>query len=619
MKAEPLSTRWRLTLWGAGLGLFIALAALQGHQVRQTRFLEPVGVTSATNAFAVWMAEPELPATAAKRQTFQEPFLMLGPMNPGIPVTGTAILYDLPYHPDGYALNLGVASAENQHPPLLTVSVNGSLLHTLQIPQARLGETNPFHSEELVIPGRLLHPGTTNRLAIRNVHGLHWFGHVALIPHPQWHRLLPLLVPLSGWCVLASALMFITSRWGQRRFPLLLGLILFVIYYQSFAIRDLAPLTGFFYSDSADFIAPICQKIFNWDMNKHPLFLPVVRLIIRPLYFLSRDQIVSFSAAFAIIGALNGMTAFLWFRRWLGEFRAAGALALLYAFSLAIWVYSSHYETYIFSSLMGNLFFVLLLGVRQPDRFRGLILPAVAVGLAALAHPPLLILLAVLAIHVWNRRTRTFPWAGLAASALVVAAVFIGGQTMIRHYYAPSTDLPPAIGSHLESARGPVSKEISNIRWVYNNYAGEQRWAPAQLGVVLTGQFVYSLAGLPYPFDWARGVAGLGAYFRSLTGPPALLAILGLWFGALIGLAMNRGLLVRSLILLGFVIVPWLTFFLLFNPSEMLLYSAPMLAPVLAWLAWANRLVWGRHTAGWLLAISLGLALHNAWILSSYY
>lgn len=623
MREGPESTRWRLTLWGMGLGVFIVLTAMQWHQARQTRFLEPLGVTCATNVFTALQAEPEQFATATPRQSFGDPFLMLGPMNSGIPATGTAVLYDLPYTSDGYMLNLGVTRADNQHPPLLAISVNGTLLRSIQIPPARLGETNPFHSEEGVIPAEALHPGQKNILEVRTVHGLHWLGHLALIPHPQRHQLLRLLVPLSGWCVLASLLLLRLSPGMQRGFPWLVLPVLFVVYFQTFFIRDMAPVTGFFFSDAADFIDPIYRKIFNWDMNKHPLFLPVIRLLIKPLYSVCHSQIASVSAAFALIGALNGLTAFLWFRRWFGEFKTAAALTLLYAFSLAVWVYSSHYETYIFSSLMGNLVFWLLLGVKTPVRFRDLFAPSVAIGLAALAHPPLLILFGALVIHVWNRHSRPFPWTRLILpslfAAVLVVAVFLGGQTIIRNYYAHSTNLPPSIGNRLERAPDPVSREISNIRWVYHQYAGEQRLAQIHPGTVLTGQFVYSLAGLPYPFDWARGGEGLRAYFQCPTGPTAIWSILCLWLGALTGLMLTRRFLARSLFLLGCVMIPWLTFFLFFNPSEMLLYSAPMMAPVLAWLGGANRLVFKQHTAGFLLTISLILTIHNAWVLASYY
>jgi hypothetical protein len=424
---------------------------------------------------------------------------------------------------------------------------------------------------------------------------------------------------LSGWCVPAAALFLLRSPLSQRRFPLLLLSVLFVLYYQTFMIRDLAPVTGFFFSDAADFIDPVCRKLFNFDMNKHPLFLPVMRFVIKPLHFFLRQESAAVSSAFALIGALNGLMAFLWFRRWLGDFRTAGALALLYAFSLAIWVYSSNYETYVFSSLTGNLFFWALLRPAPQDKTRRLLGLSLVIGLAALAHPPLLILFGVLVIHIWIRRTRPLPWKGLVASAVVVAAVFLGGQILIRSYYASRMQLPLAIDNRLRTSPNPVSKEIHNLQWIYHYYSKNQRFTSSQLGNALTGQFVYSLAGLPYPFDWARGIAGLRDFFKSVTGPPALWAILFLWLSALIGVTVSRRLLIPSLVLLVGVMAPWLIFFLFFNPSEMLLYSAPMMAPLLAWLGGAQRLVFKQRTAALLLIISLILTIHNTWVLTSYY
>lgn len=619
MRAGPKSTRWRLTLWVLGLGVFIVLAAMQWQQARQTRFLEPVGCASITNAYATWTAAPEQTVASATRLTFQYPFMMLGPVNSGIPATGTVIFYDLPYSPAGYALNIGVASADDRAPPLITVALNDIILRTIQVPHSRLGSYRPFHSDEVPIPGAILKPEKTNRLAIRTGKGLHWQGHLVLIPHAQWRRVLPLLVPLSGWCVLATALFFIRSPAGRRGFPLLMCGILFIIYLQSFYVRNMAPVGGFFFSDSPDFIDPICKKLFTSDMNKHLLFMPAIRFLVKPFHSLCQSQVSSLSAALAFVGALNGMLAFLWFRRWLGEFRTAGALALIYSFSLAIWTYSSLYETYPFSSLLGNLFFWVMLVAPPPNRFRHLILPSLVIGIAALAHLPLLILFVPLVIRTAFQYPRAFPWLGTVAAALLIISVFLAGQTLIRNYYEERTILPRAIEQRIQTAPDPLSREISSIQWVYGEYAQQQRPTLTQLGTVLTGQFVYALTGRPYPFEWSRGVEGLRDYVDSASGLVSLWCLLLLWLGAFMALVRFPAFRWHSVALFLGVMAPWLTFFLFFNPSEMLLYSAPMIAPILAWLGGAQRLVYKQHTAGLLLVISLILTIHNTWVLTSYY
>ncbi len=597
----------------------MVLAGLQWHQIRQTRFLDPDGVTQTKDAYAVWSAEPNQVVVAASRRTFRNPFLMLGPVNSGIPPSGTSFLYDLPYRTDGYALNIGVARADDRFPPLLTVSLNDNLLSSIQVPHSRLGSTHPFHSLEVPLPGTLLQPGTTNRLEIRTMQGLHWQGHLALIPNALWRQLLPLLVPLSGWCLLASALFASVSRGKQRWFPLLFFLVLLTVYFQSSFIRNMAPIGGFFFSDSPDFIDPICHKMFTTDMNKHPLFMPVVRAMVKRLSPVVQSEITALSAALALIAALNGLMAFLWFRRWLDDFRTAGALALMYAFSLVVWAYSGLYETYPLSSLLGNLFFWVLLRVKQPDRLLNLFLSSLTIGIAALAHPPLLILFIPLVIYVAFKRSGPFPWGGMVAAAILIVVVYLTGQTLIRNYYEPVMAIPLAVEKHFDSAPNPLSKEILNIQWVYEQYAPQQRPTAPQIGAVLTGQFVYSLAGLPYPFDWARGVEGLSHFFRSASGSASLWCILILWIGGAIAVMRSRIVLWQCLALCFGVLVPWLIFFLFFNPGEMLLYSAPILAPILGWLGGAGRAVFKNHAAAVLLAISLVLTIHNAWVLASYY
>lgn len=598
--------------------LFVVLAAMQRYQMRQTRFLEPVGATTATNAFLVWTANPEQTARAVTRRNFDDPFLMLGPVNSSIPASGTAILYDLPYRADGYALNIGVARGDDRAPPCLTVSVNGTLLRTIPVSRKRLGEDNPFHRDELPIPGTLLHPSGPNRLEVRTVSGLHWQGYLALIPFPAWRAWLPRLLPLAGWCVLAAGLWMASGPKGQRRYPLLVFAVLFVVYYEAASIRDMAPVTGFFFSDAPDFVDPICHKLFTLDMNKHPLFLPVMRFLVKILNNLSCGEIVALSSAFALVGAVNGVLAFLWFRRWLGETRLAGALALVYAFSLGIWAYSAHYETYVFSSLMTNLFFWVLLAPGPFNAWRHIVRPALFVGLAALAHAPMMALFVVLLIRTGFRRLRPFPWAYVTLAALTVALTFVWGQTLIRQYYASRTVLPLAIENRLRESSNPVSREMSNLYGLYRRYAYRQREVPSPAGTVLTGQFVYSMAGLPYPFDWARGVQGLREFGRHVTGPPAVGCLLLLWLAAVAGTASSRAYLWPSLAVGLAVMVPWLVFFVLFNAPEMLLYSTPMVAPVLAWLGGGARVVLRRYTTGAMLVVSLVLLMHNAWVLVSY-
>ena len=97
------------------------------------------------------------------------------------------------------------------------------------------------------------------------------------------------------------------------------------------------------------------------------------------------------------------------------------------------------------------------------------------------------------------------------------------------------------------------------------------------------------------------------------------MALSAAWLAGCVGLAQKRRQLRLSLQLFAFVLLPYLAFFWLFNPGEMLLYSAPLAAPVLAWLfrGWEN--IFNVHRLDFfLLALAFIFMLHNGACLATY-
>ena len=485
-----------------------------------------------------------------------------------------ALEVQIPYSRWGYVLNITTRKVEGAELPLLEFLVNGAPIGQFQVRKhyPKIKKTRDCH--EVMIPGRALSAARRNCLVIRNAAGNGWQGRMLLIKYGFWRPILNLLLPLSACWVLAGSLLMKDRRWVGVRPFLVLG-VFFVTYYYTGMSKKMAPAGGFFLDDSASFVRHIMANAMAQDMKKHMLFLPVMYGMWRVMMVVFRGvELYAMAAAFALVSAGNAATAYLWFRRRLGSDRGGMLLVILYGFSFAVWVHSSIIESYALSSLLLNTFMLAL--VLEATGTKGVWiwgLRVVLVVVAGLAHPPLLILVLLLAGRVVFSEQR--PAAKFALPVVFVVLVFTGfllGQGLIRNSYRVTKS--PSVRREADFAEAIVRK-----------YGTTEHLTVGHAGNVLLGQFAYAVGGLPYGHRWYKGWSGCLDYLRTVPGFLFVSACLLLWLAALGGVAGSGARLKRAAFLLGFVVVPYLCFFWYFNPAEMFLYSAPLVSPVLCGLA----------------------------------
>jgi hypothetical protein len=258
-------------------------------------------------------------------------------------------------------------------------------------------------------------------------------------------------------------------------------------------------------------------------------------------------------------------------------------LTLCYAGSFSIWLYSSMFETFIFSSLITNLFLLLWLSSRGSHSLVRACGQSVMVVLCGLAHPPLLVFLgAVLQqwMKAWRKRAVVMTVAGVVVLVLLTSGGFLGGRFLLRHAYIADSE---------ELATGSVADEYADAGKMVNLYASTDNITWHNVGNMLLGQCVYAMAGREPTFNWSQGWAGAKTYLDRPTGWLTVAGMLLLSALAIRGAVLRRAVLYETLSLMVLVILPYMLFFLWFNPGEMLLYSPPMMAIMFGWLAWAGR------------------------------
>jgi hypothetical protein len=271
-------------------------------------------------------------------------------------------------------------------------------------------------------------------------------------------------------------------------------------------------------------------------------------------------------------------------------------------------VFSSHIETYIFSTAAANLLLLAILASDRLGTIERAALQLLASAAAALMHPPLLILNGIAVIRAFkNGKLAVVRQIALCAGVL---AAYLAGVRLIHHFSGPLLHLPgtPARGT------GILGSELST----FFHYSQHDFWTSFQAGNIIAGQFAYAFAGLHFPCNWSAGLAGLQQYLHHGAAAAAL-ALAAAWAIGLFGLARDRDLRRRSLELLALILLPYLAFYWLFNPGEMFLYSAPLVSALLAWLSrgWQNALA-PRRLDLFLLILSLILVLHNSACIASY-
>jgi hypothetical protein len=528
---------------------------------------------------------------------------------------GFTATLELPRLEGGYELTLightqrGAHEGEVRVPQVL-VGVNGHRLGDFAQKFPARWNQSDVHGARFVISGELLAQPTnlvTFTLPSRNFR-----GRMVVSRHPAQAAVARLLLPVAAWLLLSSLAWFLAETKNRRLFAAALPLVFFAVYSHSLATMKIAAFADYFFSDPKDLIQPVTRGAYIFDLTKHPLFQPVARPLYVLLHALSgRSEVVACALLFALAGAFAVGLAWLVFRRWCARPRTAALLAVLYGFSFSTWIFASHIETYIFCAAAANGFLLAMLARDCLSQAAGVAIQGMAGAVAALMHPPLMILNAV-SIARMGRRGGRHGMLREAAIAFAVLVIYVAGSGLIRAASGPFADAHKAASE----SSGLLASELATFSF----YADRSNATRFHAGNVIAGQCFYALVGQKFPAHWSEGLGGLRrVYRRGIVGFAAALAVAALWAVGLSGLARDLGRRGTSLRLFALVLLPYLLFFWFFNPAEMFLYSAPFLSLLLAWLCrgWENMLA-GARLDGFLLVCGAVIMLHNAACVASY-
>jgi len=395
--------------------------------------------------------------------------------------------------------------------------------------------------------------------------------------------------------LLGSAFLFLLAvasrRTGtfHRYAPLLTAAVTFVLATLFQFPQRLLPLDNHLFSDSLEVIEPLLTGELTFDMSKHLLFLPILSPLVRFVRWFGAEDLLALASVFSLVAAAAGLTGHLLFRTVLGGASMGEWLAAAYPCTFAFIGYASSYETYPFSTLLFNLTALAAWRYWLLPRRGNLALLLLSSIATALAHPPLLMLVAVSALLCFHRTRR--PWwqrVGLGGATVFLGlALFLAGNLAIRAWYRPMAQLG-------------LGAEAERLLSVVEGYASTANLTLANLDRVVTAQFLVALAGGPF------GTSRIG--LRGFLYDP----FAALWL-VLTLLLLGRGMVVtlRRMQTLGlaplFLLMGYFCFYWYFNPTEMLLYSLPLVAPLLLWLGWTLL----EATSPWrlLLAVQLGFTV----------
>jgi hypothetical protein len=394
-------------------------------------------------------------------------------------------------------------------------------------------------------------------------------------------------------------------------FLLLAFIVLFATYRYTFYGRWVAPLDGYFYADSGEFIHALSRAAVANDFVKHPLFFLLMRGLLVVLRTVGFDSTDSMASVFAGVGALNALLAFAWFRRIGAGFRQAAVLLPCYGFSFVIWVYASIYETCIFSALMTNVVLLTLWPKGGLLKWRHIVTAAAACVLAGTAHIPLLAfsMLIPLRLLLANPSRKILPtliW------PVAIVAIFLVAHTGLCRLR--SAGEPPPVSAGIQSAIPdiPILRAAGRTEGPFRAYAGAHNLTSAGMAEVLRGQFWFAFCGLRFPF--AQGISTQANRGDLFCCAILLSLALLLLYAAGVNLAFRTRLLATAIAL----VAPYLAFFWYFNPSEMVLYAPPLLSFILAGASRGLTITLKNDAVPAFALLGIILVLHNAIVLRTF-
>ena len=590
-----------------GLGLLLAVGLLivmrfALWQVDATRHLRPDRNHIADSA---WRTPPYIPFAADPRSGIWHSRLDV----PG-PRAGDAApaQFHVTLPPDGisYELNLAVIKSRPPVPVRLDVIADDQPLGSLQPAPLRPRRNEISATARLALPAAT---GQATTLELLN-RGPFWRGKLLLVPQPDWPG--RILAALAG---IGSLLLFLSSRWGRRlslvATPALIFCIFLSLFYYTLFTKKMAPMNGVIMGDSDELVRVLVKKKWNEDTIKHILFAPTMHWALGSTgKDAVRPDLRDCARVFSIIAALNCFVAYLLFLRLARRRWSAILLTCAYGFSFSIWAYSSIYETYIFSSLVLNLFLLAILFVRPHSPLTAYLPATVLLACCGLAHIPLLIFIGVLWMRIWQAdRTVTQRLIGCALLTGLAGLGFLDGRLWIKQYFAGIHDLADLSwqAEILTAAQTTIGEFASRDNLTFDN-----------LGTLFLGQFLFAHGGLPQGHLWDIGWRSAAPILRHPVGLLLCLACATLWVAAVLGVARSPAMRGRAFVFCALVLIPYLGFLWYFNPGEMLLYSPPLVSVSLLAFFAAGQQVLGRRIDYVLIVLVLSQVVWNVPVLLSY-
>jgi len=521
---------------------------------------------------------------------------------------GSSASFKLPKRWYGYVLHLGIEKYDNEMPTTIECLINGRKIFEHSIISRRFSRKKPYGGFRIPIPAKQLNDAEKNIVIIRNASGGYWEGRLYLIPGYLLRTLLPYILPILGFLVILSTT-FLSSSYRSRWLPLLIAFVMFFVYRYTYFVHDHTGFGGFFFDDIQDIINDVSGDKYSHDMMKHPIFLPVMRVFYGIWRGAGLDRLDAMSAGFALVAGINVALAFIWFKRVWKDKLYALPLVTAYSLLFAVWAYSSLYETYILSALSVNLTMILFWAKPVTKSIRNVIYSAIMISISALINPPMLLLISVaivmLIMSEMPARRKCFH-AGVLLAAVIV--IFVIGYYLVLLFYMSHT--ATAKGLHL-----PFSQEFAK-KGVFTRYAGISNMTLNNMLKVLAGQFIYSFFGQSYPFDY--GLDSPVRYVTNILGIISIIVLLTLWIFLVIAMCKNRRFMTATFLLEAIVILPYIVFFWYFNPSEMLLYSSPLLSLIILWFSKASDLIFNGKSRWLFWGIAAVFLVVNMIAITSY-
>jgi hypothetical protein len=521
-----------------------------------------------------------------------------------------SLVVGLPRAVLGYRVNVSVRLIDPLRAPLIVADLADKPLVSFS-PHYWPAKTHGRDCHEFSIPGKsLTKPLTALRISNR---GGHWMGRILLIPYGCLRPLVLYGLPLLCFIALCGTVLVPESSRLVRWRPVLVAGCFFLLYACTLFSKKVAPTEGFFWDDALDYIHSTLNPGLSFKAAKHLLLFPVMGPLYRLIHLMCIRELHALVAAYALIGALNVTLAHFVFRRVLRSGRDAVFMTLLYGFSFATWVYSSLFESYIFTALLTNAFiWVFLAGIRLPWVLSRLA-EAALIALAALAHPPMLILTgACVARELAARDCWTGRLKRIGATVMLVLAGYAALRLSVQSAYPP----PENINWERESnVSGMTAFAVETVQ----RYARAENLSLKNAGNVVIGQFAHAFGGFPQGHEWNLGWAGGVRYFRSVSGSLFALGWIVLWGLAFCALRSEpKRFKVFSLAVGVLVLLPYLGFYWYLNPTEMLLYSAPLTGAILVWLSRACQGAKAAALTPVLAVLAVLTIVRNTLVIASY-